>query len=76
MDTFEGAAGAKRQPNMKVGTCWECGEELLCTEYIVCCTGTVFHICPKCEQKVNESGADDHDSESVRSDSPGARKPI
>lgn len=53
MDTFEGAVGAERQPNQKVGTCWECGKELLCTEYIVCCTGTVFHICPECEAKVH-----------------------
>lgn len=33
-------------------TCWECGEQASCIEYIVCCTGTMFHVCPDCLEKL------------------------
>lgn len=59
MDTFENSVPAERQPTMRVGVCWECGAEILCHEYVVCCTGTVFHICPACEEKVRaDEGTD------------------
>jgi hypothetical protein len=32
--------------------CWECGAERLCVEYVVCCTGTMFHVCPECLAKL------------------------
>jgi hypothetical protein len=42
---------AVRQPNMGMGICWECGEERLCYEFVVCCAGTIFRLCPECEAK-------------------------
>lgn len=54
MDSCSDTAAAEKSPNMTEGVCWECGKHLLCNEYIVCCTGTIFHICPECEAKVNE----------------------
>ena len=54
MATIDDVAGAERQPNTTTAVCWECGEKVECIEYIVCCTGTVFHICPACEQKAHE----------------------
>ena len=53
MDTFEEAAPAVRSAQMTEAVCWECGRRLFCHEYIVCCTGTLFHICPECEEKTN-----------------------
>lgn len=53
MDQFENSAPAQKSPNMQKAVCWECGRELMCHEYIVCCTGTMFHICPECEEKTN-----------------------
>ncbi len=41
-----------RLPTMVKSVCWECGEDKDCIEYTVCCTGTLFHICPDCEKKV------------------------
>ncbi|MFO0944443.1 MAG: hypothetical protein U1D30_00625 [Planctomycetota bacterium] len=67
MDTFENASPAEKQPNMRQGTCWECGEELLCNEYVVCCTGTVFHVCPDCENKVQEKDSATRDGTSLDS---------
>lgn len=54
MDTLESAAGATKNGNQVNAVCWECGEMTTCIEYIVCCTGTLFHICPACEAKVND----------------------
>lgn len=59
MDTFEGATPAERQGSVAVGVCWECGREVLCQEYVVCCTGTIFHICPDCEARVNQVAGED-----------------
>lgn len=42
---------AERQPTIMEAVCWECGERTMCAEYVVCCTGTMFHICPACEAK-------------------------
>ena len=56
MDNFEAANEPQRQPAMVVSKCWECGEEKKCIEYIVCCTGTKFYICPECEKKIQEEG--------------------
>lgn len=54
MEAFEHASPAEKSPNMIKAVCWQCGEELMCNEYVVCCTGTLFHICPACEEKANE----------------------
>jgi hypothetical protein len=35
--------------------CWECGNRKLCREIVVCCTGTVVHICTECDQKLRDS---------------------
>ena len=56
MDNFEAANEPQRQPAMVVSKCWECGEEKECIEYIVCCTGTKFYICPECEKNIQEEG--------------------
>lgn len=53
MDTLEGASPAERQATMTMAVCWECGAERSCHEYIVCCTGTVFHVCPECEDRID-----------------------
>lgn len=52
MDTFEEATPALKCETMTDAVCWECGNRLVCHEYVVCCTGTLFHICPDCEAKV------------------------
>lgn len=70
MDTLENASPAEKQPNMRVGTCWECGEVLPCHEYVVCCTGTVFHVCPACENKVNDKPVFDSDHPDNRVNAP------
>lgn len=31
-----------------IAICWECGREMPCHEHIICCTGTMFHVCPDC----------------------------
>jgi hypothetical protein len=54
MAAIDDVAGAERQPTTTQAVCRECGEKLECIEYIVCCTGTVFHICPACERKAQE----------------------
>ena len=54
MDTFEEATPAAKSGMMGEAVCWECGEKRQCYEYVVCCTGTLFHICPECEEKTNE----------------------
>lgn len=35
--------------------CWECGEVKECREVVFCCTGTLYLICQKCEEKINDS---------------------
>lgn len=55
MEQWEQATPAEMQSEMRVATCWECGQELECFEYIVCCTGTVFHVCPICREKAQEA---------------------
>ena len=60
MEQWEAASSAARQPGETEAICWECGEKTTCFEYIVCCTGTVFHLCPACETRVQakESAAE------------------
>jgi hypothetical protein len=53
MDTFENATPWQEQPQMVQAQCWECGEMKLCFEHLVCCTGTHFHTCPGCRQKID-----------------------
>lgn len=55
MTAFEHAAPAEKSGQMVEAVCWECGAKVLCNEFIVCCTGTMFHICPDCEAKVEHS---------------------
>jgi hypothetical protein len=57
MDTFESATPPQKQPELVKARCWECGEEKMCVEYIVCCTGTRFHNCLECEEKINNENA-------------------
>lgn len=52
MDTFEGSTFAEEQKELVFKECWDCGEEKMCTEYIVCCTGTKFYTCPSCKDKI------------------------
>lgn len=53
MDNAEAAAGAQRQSDERTdAVCWECGENTPCYEYVVCCTGTLFHLCPACEERI------------------------
>lgn len=54
MEQWEGASPAVRSAAMCKAVCWECGQDLECFEYIVCCTGTLFHICPACEAAQKE----------------------
>ena len=54
MEQWEQATPAERQGESKTAICWECGENKDCHEYIVCCTGTIFHVCPACEAKVKD----------------------
>jgi hypothetical protein len=55
VDEFDGAVKAEPSGTMVTAVCWECGQELLCREYVVCCTGTVFHICPDCEARLDSN---------------------
>lgn len=41
-------------PQLVEETCWECGEQKLCFEYTVCCTGTRFYICPDCADAITQ----------------------
>lgn len=52
MDTFENATLAEPQKELVLAKCWECGETTLCIEYLVCCTGTRFHACHDCKEKI------------------------
>lgn len=52
MDTFENATLAEPQKELVLAKCWECGITKLCIEYIVCCTGTHFHACLDCKEKI------------------------
>ena len=54
MDTLESAAPPSRQPDKVEAVCWECGERRTCFEYVVCCTGTTFHVCDDCERKIQD----------------------
>lgn len=66
MDHVESANAAVKSPGLASAICWECGENRECYEYVVCCTGTLFHICPICEDRVNrrdQSAADQADSD-------------
>ena len=54
MSAFEDTNPAERQPEVVEAVCWECGERKECHEYVVCCTGTLFHLCDACEEKVRE----------------------
>jgi len=42
---------------MVLAPCWECGETTLCFEHLVCCTGTRFHTCPECREKIEGKAA-------------------
>ncbi len=53
MDNFEQATPAERQEQLVDAVCWECGAKAICAEFIVCCTGTLFHVCAACEAKVD-----------------------
>jgi hypothetical protein len=52
MDSFESASPPTRGPEMVEAVCWECGDRRTCFEYVVCCTGTTFHVCQACEDRV------------------------
>ena len=52
MDNLEAATPPQKQPELVETQCWECGEEKLCYEYLVCCTGMRFHTCPACEDRI------------------------
>lgn len=52
MDTFENATFAQEQEELVFNICWECGEKKMCLEHIVCCTGTKFHTCLDCKNKI------------------------
>lgn len=56
MDTFENANYAQEQEHPVLSECWECGQEKMCIEYIVCCTGTKFYTCLECKNKLTDSG--------------------
>lgn len=53
MDTFENATPPQEQPELILAQCWECGESKICYEHIVCCTGTRFHTCLECREKIS-----------------------
>lgn len=59
MDNLEGATPAERQPTLRTAVCWECGEEKRCSEFVVCCTGTVFHVCAECEANLEEADVEE-----------------
>ena len=52
MDTFENATLAEPQAEAVKAQCWECGEVKICIEFITCCTGTRFHTCFECKEKI------------------------
>lgn len=52
MDTFENSALADEDNVLEEATCWECWQQKECVRYTVCCTGTIFHICKECQEKV------------------------
>ncbi len=54
MKTIDEANEAERQPGIIRAVCWECGNETDCYEYIVCCSGKLYHICPECESKLDD----------------------
>lgn len=54
MDTFENATVPQEQAELVRARCWDCGEEKICFEYIVCCTGTRFHTCEVCRKKIED----------------------
>jgi hypothetical protein len=55
MDNLEASNPPQKQEEMVQAQCWECGEHKICYEYIVCCTGTRFHTCKDCEERlINE----------------------
>lgn len=56
---------AEKSTRMQTAVCWQCGEELLCFEYVVCCTGTLFHICPQCEEKMQAENETEETAESA-----------
>lgn len=58
MEQWEQATPAQQQSEMRMAVCWECGKTLECFEYIVCCTGTIFHVCPDCQEKVEANPAE------------------
>ena len=55
MDTFENATPPTEQEEKIVSKCWECEEEKLCFEFIVCCTGTHFYVCDECRKEIEKS---------------------
>jgi hypothetical protein len=57
MDRLESVAPSERQAQLVEATCWECGKRFQCFEYVVCCTGTTFHVCEACEERLR--GRDD-----------------
>jgi len=55
MDTYENATPPTEQEEKIVSKCWECEEEKLCFEFIVCCTGTHFYVCDECRKEIEKS---------------------
>lgn len=53
MDNFENACPPQLSEDKVIAKCWECLQTLECTEYVVCCTGTMFHYCDECLKKLN-----------------------
>jgi len=47
-ESEDNASPPQESEDKVVAKCWECLKTLECTEYIVCCTGTMFHYCEKC----------------------------
>lgn len=55
MDNFEASQNPQEQSDLITTICWNCGENKICKEYIICCTGTKFHNCLECEIKLAEN---------------------
>ena len=58
LETTDFGPPPTRQPELVEAVCWECGATGKCFEYIVCCTGTTFHVCEACEDRVRADAGD------------------
>ena len=54
MDNFENASPPQIMEEKINAKCWECEQILLCNEFVVCCTGTMFHYCDTCLDKLRD----------------------